>query len=1136
MPTTFTRKILRLALVAAACGIALLVATGVALRRPDVQNWLIAHIWRPAGYQLRMQITGLDLSNGVGFRARNLMLTRPHSAPVTAQRLHVSFRLPALLKGRLIPDRLDMSGLQLEITGGRQLGLRPAEVFEKAWPYIRRLRRVHVQKAQVLFRERGVQLSNLELHLSRSAAAKPRLHLQATAVVKYRQRNVAIEISTQAGKRSGASAAFWIRGQLTARQVPFAWVPENRFFAFADTTADVRLRFSAATDNALTISAQTEGQRLNFVLTKGSARKAYHLRQPRLKFRLVRNGHEIELPDFSLDSERLHLAGNAAFGIQNGTVSRLSLTVQSTAMPMETVKAIFPSPILPAWYQTRLLPLFTAGRVRIDAFRLEGTWDQLAHLDHSSNRNHLALVLALKNIQAFKPVLPLAFEKASGRLILTNGNLKITGIDGIFGRSTIHAAAYRIPDLYARPALEIIDLRGRFALADFNKLRHSRLFSTGRNNALQAFEPLSGTMQGRLTLRVRHWSEAPDITAARLQLRDCRINWRPRNMALALNRAQLILSGTREWQYHGQGCWKNSRFDFSGTLDSSEAAGHVEIASQTDWRAVLTHFGNPLGLKADSRTLGNSRFQIRWKPDIWRMTADADLSGTGVRSPAFAIAAFKPGSRLSLDISSSAGHIIHIRRADLNSGTTSLSITGNFGTGANPSAHLELQTDYFSIQDLGLRLVSTRLPAGGIFSGRITIDMPLRDLSHAVVHGNLTGEEVTLPAGALPLPVGEASFKLIFSGRQVRIGLLRLPVNGHPVFIRGSINLKKPLKGALTLAADTLDLSRIVRHAPGGKTPAPSYLDGGELKLHITAARARLPGFSAGPLEAVCTYRDTGVTVDTATIRLSHGMIRTRGEYTPGSQPAWHLYAHVELTRQPIAQLFKQLGIPTDRFDGSATLLGVFSTHGNRWPELVSGLNGTFNLWVQNGIIRRSSVIIRVLDFLSLNNILDRRPDSVSGEGFYFEDLQNKSTITNGSLSLDYFKMKSPVFNALAGGSIDLPSGRLDIDLGAQPLGTIDTLISHIPIVGHILTGKNKTVMVYRFKIGGSLRHPEIKYQPFKHMGKSALAYFRRILLTPGRLWGRLADFKNDFVKRFKEPGVGPWQRENDPRYSHTIR
>lgn len=1136
MPIAFKKKVLRLILVAAVFGIGLFVAAGFALRRPDVQNWLLSRLWHPAGYRVRMQITDLDLSNGIGFSARNLILSHPNSPPVTAARVHVSFRLPALLKGRLIPDRLDLYRLRMQVAGAGHTGLRPAQVFEKIWPYILRLRRVRLKDAQVSFQNRGLQFTNLELDLSHTAAAKTRLRLKTAAVAQYRQQAAAFEVSALAGKYRGTPGALWIRGQLTAKHIPFAWLPPNRFLAFTNDTTDLQLKFSASTDGAFTASGQAAGKRLDFVLTRGSARKAYHLRQPVLKFHFITDGRNIELPDFSLHSERFHLTGNAAFGGENDAAPRLSLTVQSPDMTMETVKAIFPSPLLPAWYQTRLLPLFTRGQVRIDAFRLDGTLDQLAHLDRRSNRSRLALSLTLKDIQAFKPVLPLTFERASGQLMLADGKLTITGINGMFGRSVIRAAVYRIPDIYAHPTVEIMDIRGRFTLEDFNKLRQSHLLVAGRKNGPRPIEPLSGTMEGLVTLHVRHWNEAPHIATARLQLKNCRIRWRPLNTTFVIERARLVLSGAEKWQYRGRGCWKNSPFDFAGALNTSPAAGHVEITSQTDWQAVLAHLGDPLGLQASPHTPSDSRFQIHWSPTAWRVTAGIDLSGVGVQSPAFAVAAFKPGSRLFLDVSSPAGHIIHIRQADLTSGTTSLHMTGDFNPGANPSVHLELQTDYFSLQALGLRPASAHLPTSGIFSGHVAIDTSLPDLSYTTINGNLMGEEVTLPAGTLPLPVSKARFKLAFSGRQVKIELLRLPVNGQPVFIKGSIRLGKTLSGTLTLAADTLDLSHGLRFTPTQHPPAGSYRDQVELKLHITAAHILLKGFSVGQVKAVCTYRNANFTVDTATIQLAHGTIRTRGEYTPGRQPAWHLYAHVELTKQPIAQLLKQVGVPTDRFDGSATLQGVFSTRGTRWPELVAGLNGAFNLWVQEGIIRRSSVIVRVLDFLSLKNILNQRPASASGEGFYFENLQNKSTITNGTLSLDYFKMQSPVFNALAGGSIDLSGGRLNIDLGAQPLGTIDTLISHIPIVGHILTGKDKTVLVYRFKITGSLQHPEIKYQPFKHMGKSTLAYFRRMLLTPGRLWSRLSDFKNDSIKRLGHPGINRWELETNPHYSHTVR
>jgi hypothetical protein len=76
----------------------------------------------------------------------------------------------------------------------------------------------------------------------------------------------------------------------------------------------------------------------------------------------------------------------------------------------------------------------------------------------------------------------------------------------------------------------------------------------------------------------------------------------------------------------------------------------------------------------------------------------------------------------------------------------------------------------------------------------------------------------------------------------------------------------------------------------------------------------------------------------------------------------------------------------------------------------------------------------------------------------------------------------------------------------------MDSLVSRIPIVGHILTGPEKALLIYYFHVNGSLMKPQVSYVPFKNMGKGLLGYFERIFTTPPRLLRKATDFARLFL------------------------
>ena len=84
--------------------------------------------------------------------------------------------------------------------------------------------------------------------------------------------------------------------------------------------------------------------------------------------------------------------------------------------------------------------------------------------------------------------------------------------------------------------------------------------------------------------------------------------------------------------------------------------------------------------------------------------------------------------------------------------------------------------------------------------------------------------------------------------------------------------------------------------------------------------------------------------------------------------------------------------------------------------------------------------LFNILNFLSLQKIFKNRPPDLSKEGFYFERIEGDAVINKGILRTENFVMKSPVFNAVGSGKVDMVQRTTDFNLGTQPLGVIDTL------------------------------------------------------------------------------------------------
>lgn len=84
-------------------------------------------------------------------------------------------------------------------------------------------------------------------------------------------------------------------------------------------------------------------------------------------------------------------------------------------------------------------------------------------------------------------------------------------------------------------------------------------------------------------------------------------------------------------------------------------------------------------------------------------------------------------------------------------------------------------------------------------------------------------------------------------------------------------------------------------------------------------------------------------------------------------------------------------------------------------------------------------------------------------------------------------------------GKVDLSKNLIDAKIGIHPLVTLDTILSHVPIAGYILTGKDKAFISYLYEVKGPLNDPMIEAVPVKAFGEGVFGIIKRLLETPLR-------------------------------------
>jgi len=442
---------------------------------------------------------------------------------------------------------------------------------------------------------------------------------------------------------------------------------------------------------------------------------------------------------------------------------------------------------------------------------------------------------------------------------------------------------------------------------------------------------------------------------------------------------------------------------------------------------------------------------------------------------------------------------------------------------------VKVSTETLSLEDLGVKLKKGGTLARGTLACQLDAHASFQHPLRTSVKGELAAQKLSFILDRIPSPISDCDLKVTFSGKEAQIHSLKMKIGQSPVNIQGYLMGWDGLKGDLTISSDYLHLSDFVgkEFSPlsGSKKPElHRFIRETDISINLKAVQGQWQACKCGHLEAEGSFRSGDFYINRSRLQIDHGFLKVEGYIKNGKEPDISFSSYIKTTRQPVKDLVQSLGFEDTLIEGLVTLEAVIHVNGKEKKDLISELTGNMNILVEEGIVKKSRTIFKVLNFLSLQKIFKRKPPDLSKEGFYFESIGGHIVIGKGVLKTENLTIKSPVFNAVAKGIGDLTKKQVDFHLGVQPLGTIDWIVSKIPIAGYILTGEGKSLLVYYFQVKGPWFEPEVHHIPLQNIHGNTIGFFKRLFLTPERLFKNLGHAIKEF-----ENGTVPLSKEELP-------
>jgi hypothetical protein len=1089
--------------------ISLLALANALVQTPRVQKMLVDRLSSAIGYELNTGEIELNLWGGIGILVHDLDASSKHGPNnFQSSMVRIILNPRELIWGRIVPSSLHLAEPEIDIAvedewdplakikgaGGEELPL-----FR-----IKGIQSILIEQGRVNLLGRSFHLEAFHLNARQTTPSPLTFQVKTQGRMGIKGELVSFDLDGIISPPSGNGTPSLVDITLKTGKAPLTWI---------SWPASVPVR-SGNFETSLTIKGNLEGQTsingkitttsLDFSLFRASRRKDYFISEMAFELESLIKEKRISFKPLRIITRDLSMELDLVLDLKNDNNPRVELAANSNFMTVETFKDLCPSPLLPRWLENLVFPMLDSGDIRLDSLTFMGNTGQIKHLWLPENSSAMSLGFVCRNMDVSGKGFQKPFHNVSAQIRLENGELNVSGVKARFGDSFIEDAGLNIKGLLTHTASLEVLMNGSFNIQDLIKQSEMELISPAVSESLNQFRDLRGDMDCNVSIRYEHGWEFPKMVRGELFFNDCLLEKEGLLFPLKLKEAEIHIYANHKNLFRGSGSWGNTAFDLTGGF---RMPGHrldiqnVDISADMDMNQLIPAVSkwNKPPLRFNS--LLPLRMSVLKEKDSWSCEGRMDLEDLALKSETLSIYPLSGDNSISFR-SEINPQGIDVEEVVCRLNDSAIELSGRYSLQKDGSCRFNIKSDGLSMEDMGIHAGEDGIPVTGDLKGDLDIAWSARDVRDISMSGLLEGKGLSFVLSMLSPPISDCSFRLSFSGKQALIESSHMNLGQSPVSVTGSLEKWDVPLGDIKIEADSLNLSSLLstehRYGLHDKTRQDNgFPHNTDIDIDLDIRRGVWIKLPLERITAEMNLRQGGLYIRDSRIDLENGDLTVNGHIKSGEDPHLLFSGDIRLTDQPIDELLEGLGFDNGNLKGSLTTEAQLTVTGKSKQDLIPNLCGQAKVTINQGLFEKSRVFIKVLDFLSLQKIYKKRPAELEGEGFYFEEINADLTIDQGILESENFKMKSPVFNAVAYGNLDIPQGLFDFVLGVQPHVTIDNLVNKIPVLGYIITGDKGSVLLYPFKVNGAFSDPTVKFVPLERLGGGVAGVTKRLLLSP---------------------------------------
>lgn len=375
----------------------------------------------------------------------------------------------------------------------------------------------------------------------------------------------------------------------------------------------------------------------------------------------------------------------------------------------------------------------------------------------------------------------------------------------------------------------------------------------------------------------------------------------------------------------------------------------------------------------------------------------------------------------------------------------------------------------------------------GTVQGRVNYRGSLGSNGDRELTGSLELSGVQLPLRLFKKPIKDVSGIINLDQFGVDLKGIKGRVGGYDLDFRGRYNYFEKPQLTFLATAPLMDFTELLPRGKSPKPPSPAmerWYGGLEIKGKVKVNNGGYKGFSFTDLNSDLTLKERRWVFDNLYAQSKGGIVR--GKALLVDHPGQNLTFSIEpdIQRLPVEEMLGFFGIKTSEVTGKVDLSGTFNSTGESVPERKKNLNGAFRLRMQEGMVRRFKVLVRVLSLMDLSRWFTLRMPDINNEGVEYRYISGDFKINEGIYSTRDFVLDSEDIRLSGAGTLDGSDTNIDFVVAVRPFPKLDTAVNFIPILGKGIAGIKNSLLVASFRIKGPVKKPNITPAPLSTLSE----------------------------------------------------